>query len=580
MLVHHFLEKNASARPNKVALICGDRRLTYGDINEQADVLAAALIRMGIRRRDRVVLFLDNSVESVIALFGVLKAGAVFIMARATMKVKKLNFILKDTDAKVLITHSKKAKVVQQALADELSLTHVIWCHPPGVGRLPETGNPLHDCTATSWSSLFDEDLPNGPTPFPKIIDIDLAAIFYTSGSTGDPKGVMYAHYNVVSAVRSITRYLENTSEDIVLNALPLSFDHGLYQILTSFSFGGTLVLERSFAFPYKTIEKIDRLQVTGFPIVPTTVALLLEMDGEAWKGLSSLRYFHNASEAIPLAHLRRLRDRFPHVKIYSMYNLAECKAVSGLSPQEITHKPDSVGIPMPNVDVFIVDRDGREVGTDRVGELVVKGSGVMQGYWNAPEKTVRALRRDPTTDARHLLHTGDLFRRDEEGYLYFVGRRDDLFKTKGERISPKEIESTLCEFSGVQAAAVIGVPDKMGGRTVKAFIKTAHSKAVNDKHLLEHCATSLEPFLVPKYIEYRRDLPKLPDGNIDKEKLDRSGTDRRINGERRQAVNTPSANATCTFIERRNDNDRRRVHDRRKAEAALQGAGGISIKS
>lgn len=565
MLVHNFLEKSASARPDKVALICGDRRLTYGDINDQADLLAAALIRMGIQRRDRVVLFLDNSVESVIALFGVLKAGAVFIMARATMKAKKLNFILKDADARVLITHSKKAKVVQQALADELSVSHVIWCHPPGLSRLPDMGSPRHVCSAASWSSLLDGGLPHGRTPFPKIIDVDLAAIVYTSGSTGEPKGVMYAHVNVVSAVRSITRYLKNNSDDIVLNALPLSFDHGLYQVLTTFFFGGTLVLEKSFAFPYKTIEKIDLLQVTGFPIVPTTVALLLEMDGEAWKGLSSLRYFHNASEAIPPAHLRRLQDRFPHVKIYSMYNLAECKAVSSLSPREITHKPDSVGIPMPNVDVFIVDRDGREVGADQVGELVVRGSGVMQGYWNAPEKTARALRRDPATGARCLLHTGDLFRRDEEGYLYFVGRRDDLFKTKGERISPKEIEAALRGFSGVQAAAVIGVPDKMGGRTVKAFIKTAHSKAVDDKHLRKHCATSLEPFLVPKYIEYRRDLPELPDGKIDKGKLDRSGTDRRVNGERRQVANAAIADATGTLIERRNNSDRRSVHDRRR---------------
>jgi amino acid adenylation domain-containing protein len=522
MLAHQFLEQAATNKHQKTALVCSNQRLTYQELNNLADRLATVLIENGIKRGDRVVIFLDNSVESVIGIFGVLKAGAVFIMPNATMKARKLNFILNDSGANMLITHTNKAKVVKSALEDAPTIKNVILDHDSNIHKLPKFQKAHSDFNTHSWPKLLKVTEPIIISKASRPIDVDLATIIYTSGSTGNPKGVMSAHYNVVSAVRSITQYLENHTNDVVLNSLPLSFDYGLYQVFMTFSFGGKLVLEKSFVYPYKVIEKIKQERITGFPIVPTMVALLLQMEDLSCFDFSSLRYISNTAAALPPAHIKKLRNLFPHITIYSMYGLTECKRVSYLPPKDIDRKPESVGIPMPNVEVMVLDKDGDEAQAGQIGELVVRGTNVMQGYWNLPVETARTFRNDQTTGGRCILYTGDWFKKDEEGYLYFVGRKDDLIKTKGERVSPKEIENVLCDYKGVQAAAVIGVSDPIDGNAIKAFIETTNGQKLNEKKLLRHCFESLEPFMIPKHIAFCQALPKLPNGKIDKNKLER----------------------------------------------------------
>jgi acyl-CoA synthetase (AMP-forming)/AMP-acid ligase II len=348
---------------------------------------------------------------------------------------------------------------------------------------------------------------------------LDLATIIYTSGSTGEPKGVMSAHYNVISAARSITTYLENVADDIILSALPLSFDYGLYQIIMAFSFGGTIVLEKSFVYPYQILERIIQERVTGFPLVPTMAAILLKMDDLAKFDLQHLRYISNTAAALPVAHLQRLRQCFPEARIYSMYGLTECKRVSYLPPEEVDRRPGSVGIAMPNEEVFIVDQDGKEVGPDVVGELVIRGSNVMQGYWRDPEASARSFRPGRYVGER-LLYSGDLFRKDDEGFLYFVARKDDLIKTKGERVSPKEVENAICEMEGVAEAVVIGVPDEIFGQAIKAFIVLDGKNNLTPEKVTKYCTNGLEAFMVPKYIEFRDVLPKTSSGKIDKKAL------------------------------------------------------------
>jgi long-chain acyl-CoA synthetase len=332
----------------------------------------------------------------------------------------------------------------------------------------------------------------------------------------------MSAHYNVVAAAKSISQYLENVEDDIILDTLPLSFDYGLYQVLMAFLFGGTVVLEKSFAYPYKAIEKLVQERVTGFPIVPTMVAILLQMDDLGKFDLSALRYISNTAAALPVAYIRKLQEIFPHIKIYSMYGLTECKRVSYLPPDQLDKRPESVGIPMPNEEVFIVDEQGREVGPGEVGELVIRGSNVMQGYWNAPEETAQTF-RPGRYRGEALLYSGDFFKKDEEGYLYFVARKDDLIKTKGERVSPKEIENALCEMDGVVEAAVIGVPDEIFGQAIKAFIVAKEGRSLAEKQVQKYCMKNLEPFMLPKYIEFRNSLPKLTSGKIDKKLLNKT---------------------------------------------------------
>jgi acyl-CoA synthetase (AMP-forming)/AMP-acid ligase II len=545
MLVQHFLENSASRLPDKVALICDGKRLTYSEINRQADQLASALANLGIKRQDRVVIFMDNSAESVASLFGILKAGAIFIMVNATMKAKKLRYILKDSDAKALITHSNKARIIHEALDGVSPLEHILWVG--SAPKLPPSGSA--GIRFHAWNDLVDlspSSVVNGPlseyqpsavslqspgsppldpgssvsrAPCAGGIDIDLAAIIYTSGSTGEPKGVMSAHYNMVAAAKSITRYLGNTEDDILLNVLPLSFDYGLYQVLMAFLFGGTVVLEKSFLYPYRILEKVVEEKVTGFPLVPTMAALLLQMEDLSKFDFSRLRYMSNTAAALPVAYIRKLQSLFPHVRIFSMYGLTECKRVSYLPPDQLDKRPDSVGIPIPNEEVFVVDESGNEVPPGEVGELVIRGSNVMQGYWNAPEETARRY-RPGRYRGETLLYSGDLFRRDEEGYLYFVARKDDMIKTKGERVSPKEIESALCELEGVAEAAVIGVPDEIFGQAIKAFVVQKKGAGLVDKDVLSYCTKSLEPFMVPKYVEFIESFPKSPSGKIDKKEL------------------------------------------------------------
>jgi acyl-CoA synthetase (AMP-forming)/AMP-acid ligase II len=350
-------------------------------------------------------------------------------------------------------------------------------------------------------------------------IDLDLAAIIYTSGSTGEPKGVMSPHAAMVAAARSIASYIGNVESDILLVVLPLSFDYGLYQVLMTYLFGGTVVLEKSFLFPVKVLEKAEQERVTGFPLVPTMAALLLQMENLARFDLSALRYISNTAAALPVAYIRRLQALFPHVRIFSMYGLTECKRVSYLPPEELERRPDSVGIPIPNEEVFVVDEQGRELPPGEVGELVIRGSNVMAGYWNAPEETARRY-RPGRRRGETLLYSGDLFRRDAEGFLYFVARKDDMIKTKGERVSPKEIENALCELEGVAEAAVIGVPDDIFGQAIKAFIVKNNRGEVTEQAVLKHCAKTLEPFMVPKYVAFMEAFPKNASGKVDKKQL------------------------------------------------------------
>ncbi len=382
------------------------------------------------------------------------------------MKAAKLAFILNDCQVKALITHVSKSRIALEATAASAHLESVIW-----VGAMDEIPSTQTAHIAyCSFAEAVSDQSPGGEPPASANIDLDLAAIIYTSGSTGEPKGIMLTHLNMVSAAHSITTYLENREDDIILDALPLSFDYGLYQVLMAFKFGGTVVLEWSFTYPYQVIQRMIDEKVTGLPGVPTIFAILLGLKGLEKYDFSHLRYITNTAAALPPAHIRKLRDLFPHVRIYSMYGLSECKRVSYLPPEELDRRPTSVGRGMPNEDLWIVDENGDRVPAGTVGELVVRGSNVMRGYWNRPEETARTL-RPGKYPGEVVLYTGDLFRMDEEGFLYFGGRMDDMIKSRGERVSPREIEECLCVLDGVASCGHRGAPrgPRPGDRGIRA---------------------------------------------------------------------------------------------------------------
>ena len=509
MQVEQFLENSARQFPDKIALICGEERLTYRQIEERANQLAHALIAAGVERGDRVVTVLPNSIESVLAIFATLKAGAVFVVLNPTTKADKLTYILNNCRASAMVTRGGRFSSEPESWSDRPHLRSVFM-----MGASESQSASLQ---AAGKKMIPLEQLGQEPTqpPAKKCIDIDLAALIYTSGSTGRPKGVMVTHLNIVSAATSITTYLESTADDVVINTLPLAFDYGLYQLLMTFKVGGTLVLHDSFAFPTVVIEKIIQEGVTGFPIVPTVSALLLQMDLSKYK-FPKLRYITNTAAALPVEHIRKLRALFPQAKLYSMYGLTECKRVSYLPPEQLDIRPSSVGKGMPNEEVYVVDENGNRVAPGVVGELVIRGANVMKGYWELPEETDRCLKAGPLPGEK-VLYSGDLFRADEEGYLYFVGRKDDIIKTRGEKVSPREVEDVLYALEGIAEAAVIGVPDPILGSAIKAVLTLHPGAQITKQDVLRHCAAKLEDFMRPKIVEFRASLPKTESGKISK---------------------------------------------------------------
>lgn len=512
MQVEAFLEWSSSQSPEKIALICGNQRLTYGELEAGANRLAHSLIARGVTRGDRVAVYLENSVEAVLSIFAILKAGAVFLVVNPTTKADKLCYILNNCRATGLVTDDRRFVGIAEVLSGVPTLL-AVWMK----GNTTADQSLAGKCMVSLDATLTDESLPPHP-PEKQCIDIDLAALIYTSGSTGRPKGVMLTHLNIVSAATSITTYLENRPDDIILSVLPLSFDYGLYQVLMGFKIGGTVVLERSFTYPYKVIDLLLQENVTGFPIVPTMAAVLLQMSLSAVR-LPALRYITNTAAALPTDHIRRLRDLFPSAKIYSMYGLTECKRVSYLPPDQLDIRPTSIGRGMPNEEVYIVDEEGRRVPPHELGELVVRGSNVMKGYWELPEETDKMLKPGPLPGEK-VLYTGDLFRMDEERYLYFVGRKDDIIKTRGEKVSPREVEDVLHSMPEVAEAAVLGIPDVVLWQAIRAVISLREGTQVTEKDVIAYCATRLEDFMVPKSVIFVSSLPRTGSGKVSKREI------------------------------------------------------------
>jgi long-chain acyl-CoA synthetase len=511
-LLHHLFEYTASRLPDKQALVCHDRRLTYRELFDESRRLARGLHDLGVGRQDRVVVFMDNEAEAVISMIGILMAGGVFVILNGSMKGGKLAYILKDSGARALITSTGKARVVLDALGELREKPALIWKGDAAI--MP----PALITQSTAWNDALCPT-SDSSSPLPGGIDQDLAALIYTSGSTGEPKGVMSPHYSMISAARSIIQYLGNRETDVILNVLPLSFDYGLYQVIMSLIFGGTVILEKSFLYIHPILKRIEEERVTGFPMVPTILAMMLNLQDLKKYDFASLRYVTNTGAALPVEHIRKLRSILPKVRIYSMFGLTECKRVCYLPFDQLDQRPDSVGKAIPNCEVWIEDASGRHMGPDETGELVIRGSNVMRGYWNAPELTAKYFRpgRNP---GEMVLYSGDQFKMDAEGYLYFIGRKDEMIKCKGERVSPKEIENVLCGIPGIEEAAVLGISDGIEGQSIAAFIVSAIYGKSNEKEIRKHCVKHLEPFAVPKYVEFLDELPRTAHGKVDKQHL------------------------------------------------------------
>jgi amino acid adenylation domain-containing protein len=507
--LHDYLIESARRLPDKVFLVCQKQRLTYAEIDARSNALAHALVERGVARGDRVVVFADNTIEAVVSFWGALKANAVVSMVNPLTKADKLRYLLDDCRARVMITDGHLTGVFAEAARGAEHLEAILVSGKLEADKL----------AALRGVASWDEALAAGAraTPPPRrCIDIDLAAIIYTSGSTGDPKGVMLTHRNMLTAATSITTYLENVEDDVILGVLPLAFDYGLYQMIMAVRMGARLVLERSFTYPAQVMKAVVEEGVTGFPGVPTIFAILAELKTLKNMDLSKVRYVSNTAAALPEKHITVLADLFPQAKIFSMYGLTECKRCTYLPPERLKDKPGSVGVAIPDTELWIVDENDNKVGPGVVGQLVIRGATVMKGYWEKPEATAKKLRPGPLP-GEQVLYTGDFCRLDEEGLLYFVGRMDDIIKSRGEKVAPKEVENALMNIPGVKEAAVIGVPDEVLGQAVKAFVVLEAGVTLGDKDIMRECQARLENFMVPKHVAFVPDLPKTTTGKVKK---------------------------------------------------------------
>ncbi|RWB34090.1 MAG: AMP-dependent synthetase [Mesorhizobium sp.] len=510
-LLHDYLTHAASRVCDKVALVCGGQRVTYGELEARSNAIAQHLASAGVARGDRVMIFADNTVETVVAFWAVLKANAVVCIVNPLTKSDKLDYLLNDCRPTALITDRHLHSIFSEPARNCPSLRRVIVSGPiidTELAGLPH---------AVRWDSVVAAD--GSVPPARRCIDIDLAAIIYTSGSTGEPKGVMLTHRNMTAACTSIASYLKLCEDEVILNVLPLAFDYGLYQMIMAFRTGARLVLERSFAFPAQILGLIKEERVTGFPGVPTIFAALSDLKSLKDHDFSSIRYVTNTAAALPLKHILMLQDLFPDARIYSMYGLTECKRCTYLPPEDLERKPLSVGVAIPNTEMWIVDEHDKPVGPDVVGQLVIRGATVMKGYWGKPEATARKLKPGPLP-GEQVLYTGDDCRMDAEGYLYFIGRGDEIIKSRGEKIAPKEVENALLDIPGVREAAVIGVPDELLGQAVKAFVVIEQGRIVGERQLQKECQRRLENFMVPKSIVIVPSLPMTDTGKLKKTAL------------------------------------------------------------
>ena len=516
--VQDYLVESAKRYPNKCAVALDETRLTYAALNNKADQLALYFIEQGLQAGDRVVVCLNNPIQVAISFWAILKAGGVGCIIHDALGVEKIKAIVLDCDARFLIGHqSLNASMLSVFQGVELR------CVESQVGFAAE--GSVTQCSKNKGyktcflnQTVFDQlDHVTFSPVVCKRLDIDLAAIIYTSGSTGLAKGVMMTHRNILAASASINQYLEHSETDIILSALPFSFDYGLYQLIMAVSVGATLILERNFLLPLNFMKKIIAEQITVLPVVPTMITLLDDYAKKFGMAANKIRCITNTGAALNKSHAVGLRKLFPKADIVSMYGVTECKRCSYLPAIDFDRKPGSIGLAIPNTQLWVVDPEGKPLGPNQIGELVIRGATIMQGYWNNPISTAKKLKIGllPT---EKILYTGDYCWLDEEGYLYFHGRMDEIFKSRGVKIVPKKIEDLLLSLEQVKEAVVVGVEDQSYGHAVFAFV-TLHT-ITDELFIKQAIQTKLSAPECPKKIIILSVLPKTAHGKYDRIKL------------------------------------------------------------
>lgn len=521
-LVHHLLRASAERLPEKEALVHKTERLSYAQVWRQTGGLAQGLRAAGLARTDRVGVLLEPSIALPVSLFGVSRAGGVFVPIHHSLFPDQVEHIVRDCEMTALITDADRLEKLAGVLPNCTSLKFIVVVGGSSGGETTLTCYDYRElCQRADGESVTDQ-----------CISQDLAAILYTSGSTGKPKGVMLSHANVVAGASIVSNYLKITDADRILAVLPFSFDAGLNQLTTSIQQGATCVMIK-FLFAKEIASSLNKENITGLAGVPSLWSLLAQTSSKLHESRPPhLRYITNTGGAMPLNILAKLRELLPETSVVLMYGLTEAFRSTYLPPEEVDRRPTSMGKAIPDTEILVVSEDGKLCAPGEIGELVHRGPTVSLGYWGHPELTDRVLRPNPFRPAglgeqEKVCYSGDLVKMDEDGFLYFIGRRDNQIKSSGFRVSPTEVEAGLCKTGKLREAAVIGLPDETLGQLIKAFVVPREGVEVDPDELLEDVALLLPRHMVPKQVEVLSELPKGSSGKVDYPKLRQRETEK-----------------------------------------------------
>jgi len=511
-LLHQLILDSAQRTPDAPALLFKKEILSYAALQRDVARVASGLRALGVEQGERVAVYLPKQFEMVTALFGAAAAGGVFVPVNPILKPAQVGHILRDCATRILITSPDRVELLRDTLADCSELSHIVLA---GAESTPPTGLPQ---TAIHWRAMCGaEDLPAL-----RRIDADMAAILYTSGSTGRPKGVVLSHRNLLAGAHSVAQYLGNQAVDRLLAALPVSFDYGLNQLTTSFLVGASVVL-MDYLLPRDVILAVERYGVTGLAAVPPLWNQLAALPWPA-DAVESLRYLTNSGGAMPVRTTEALRTALPKTQVFLMYGLTEAFRSTYLPPDQVALRPESMGMAIPNADVMVVRSDGTECDPEEPGELVHRGALVALGYWGDPDKTAERFKPAPGQPAglpnpEVAVWSGDQVRRDQDGFLYFIGRSDEMIKTSGYRVSPGEIEEVVYQLPALKQAVALGAPHPQLGSGIVLLVQAATDEFDTDA-VTAHCRTHLPAFMVPGHVELLSEMPRNPNGKIDRKTL------------------------------------------------------------
>ncbi len=519
-LLHDLVRESAARQSEAPALVYGDQTLNYDQLQALHTGVANGLLTLGVRRSERVAVYLEKRFEMVATCFGAAQAGAVFVPLNPLLKVDQVGYILRDCGVRVLVTSPDRLPMLSAMLKDCPALRHVVITE-----SMPSSASPLTGLAVSTWAELIAAPVRSAH----RVIDSDMLSILYTSGSTGRPKGVVLSHRNMVAGAKSVATYLENRASDTLLAALPLSFDAGFSQLTTAFHAGARVVL-LNYLMPRDVLKAMERHQVTGLTAVPP---LYIQLSSLEWPAAinQKLRYLANTGGRMPRETLMALRGRVPAAKPFLMYGLTEAFRSTYLPPEEVDRRPDSIGKAIPNAEILVLREDGTECAPEEPGELVHRGALVGMGYWGDAEKTAERYKPLPVGVAARetglqlpeiAVFSGDNVRRDAEGFLYFIGRRDEMMKTSGYRVSPTEVEEVLYGTKLVGECVAFGVDHPSLGQAIQVIATSVDGSANLDvPALLVECRRVMPAYMVPAgVLPMAGPLPRNPNGKIDRKLL------------------------------------------------------------